>query len=124
MDNYDIIVAGCGTGGTAAAIAAAKAGLSVLVVDSKIKADIGRKVCGDGIHINHYKFVKDLGIEFSDKELLRKITGMRIMAPNREDFFHVKDDGYCVNRRLFGQKLLRKLKMQEQRSRQNAEQLE
>jgi len=106
MIEYDIIVAGCGTGGAAAAIAAAKAGLKVLVVESKPRDDIGRKVCGDGIHVNHYQFVKELGIEFSERELLRKITGMRIVAPNRVDAIHVKDDGYCINRRLFGQKLL------------------
>jgi len=107
MGDFDIIIAGCGTGGAATAIIAARAGLKTLVLDPKAREEIGKKICGDGIHINHYKFVKDLGIDFTDDELLNPITGMRVLAPNRTDFIHVKDDGYCINRRLFGQRLMK-----------------
>lgn len=109
MVEYDVIVAGCGTGGAAAAIVAAKAGLKVLVLDSKAREDVGKKICGDGIHVNHYRFIRELGIDFTEKELLNRITGMRVLAPNRTDFIHVKDEGFCINRRLFGQRLMKEV---------------
>jgi len=101
-----MVIAGCGTAGAAAALTAAKAGLKVCVIERKDRADIGVKTCGDAIHVDHLEFAKKLGVQFGEKELLNKITGMYLIAPNKKDMIYVEDEGYCVNRRLFGQKLV------------------
>jgi len=106
---YDLVIAGCGTAGATAALVAAKAGLKVCVIERKVRADIGRKVCGDAIHVDHLEFARNLGIEFGEKELLNKIAGMYLIAPNRKDKIYVEDEGWCINRRLFGQKLVQEV---------------
>lgn len=106
---YDLVIAGCGTAGATAALTAAKAGLKVCVIERKVRADVGRKVCGDAIHIDHLEFATKLGLEFGEKELLNKIDGMYLIAPNRKDTIYIEDEGWCINRRMFGQKLVKEV---------------
>ncbi len=109
MKKFDVIVVGAGTGGCLAAKTVAEAGFEVCLIDRKREQDIGDKVCGDAIGEHHFD---TLGLEYpKGKELERKIVGVKIYSPNMETAIYVKGEGvpgYIVNRRLFGQRLLKK----------------
>ena len=76
---YDIVVIGAGPAGAATAIAAARAGARVLVVD---QAEYGRdKICGDGLTPRAIGALEQLGIDYSDAH---RIDGLRMIAGRRE----------------------------------------
>jgi digeranylgeranylglycerophospholipid reductase len=108
LKKFDVVVVGAGTGGCLAAKTVAEAGFNVCLIDRKREQDIGDKVCGDAIGKHHFD---TLGLEYpTGKELERKIAGVKIYSPNMETSIDVKGEdlhGYIVNRRLFGQRLLR-----------------
>jgi geranylgeranyl reductase family protein len=59
-DRYDVVVVGAGPAGSAAALAARRAGATVLLLD---KADFPRdKACGDGIAPHALDVARDLGV--------------------------------------------------------------
>jgi geranylgeranyl reductase family protein len=73
--DVDIAVIGAGPAGAAAAIRAARAGLSVVVFD---KAAHGRdKVCGDGLTPRAVAALDELKIDMSDAHMIR---GLRMIA--------------------------------------------
>lgn len=53
MVDYDVIVSGSGTAGTTTALAIAKRGHAVLLIDRKAKEKIGDKTCGDALASHH-----------------------------------------------------------------------
>ena len=59
--HYDVVVAGAGPAGLAAAIHAAKAGLSVLVVDPHAGRPID-KACGEGVMPGGVEALERIGI--------------------------------------------------------------
>jgi geranylgeranyl reductase family protein len=78
MDSYDLVVIGAGPAGAATAIAAARAGVNVIVFD---RAPYGRdKVCGDGLTPRAVGALNDLGIDLSDAH---RIDGLRMIAGSR-----------------------------------------
>jgi len=104
---YDIIVAGAGTGGSLAAMTAAKLGLKTLVVEGKPKEKIGEKICGDAIGKHHFDHI-GIPVPKGD-ELERKIDGIEVFSPDRETVFTVGGhglDGFIINRNLFGIRLV------------------
>ena len=106
MEKFDVVVVGAGTAGSMTAKTAAKAGLSVCLLDSKPRSDIGEKVCGDAIGKHHFE---ELGLSYPRGEELRaKIEGIRIYSPDMQTTFTVKSEtyGFILNRRVFGQRLL------------------
>jgi digeranylgeranylglycerophospholipid reductase len=109
MEKFDVLVVGAGTGGCLAAKTAAEEGLKVCIVESKKRADIGVKVCGDALGEHH---LNALGLEKPQGgELEKKIEGVRIFSPDQNTVFTIADKdfvGYILNRRLFGQWLLKK----------------
>ena len=109
MKKFDVVVVGAGTGGCLAAKTVAEAGFDVCLMDRKREQDIGDKVCGDAIGKHHFD---TLGLDYpTGKELERKIVGVKIYSPNMKIAIDVKGEGlhgYIVNRRLFGQRLLKK----------------
>ncbi|GAA5198728.1 geranylgeranyl reductase family protein [Rugosimonospora acidiphila] len=61
MDEYDVVIVGAGPAGSSAAIAARRAGASVLLLD---RADFPRdKTCGDGIASHTLEVLRDLGVD-------------------------------------------------------------
>ena len=74
-DSYDLIVAGAGMAGSIAAAVAAKAGLSVALIDRNKAQEVGKKtnwgwVCGNAVAASHLDFVHSkLGISFKYPEL-------------------------------------------------------
>ena len=109
MEKYDAIVVGAGTAGCLAAKTIAEAGLSVFLIDQKKSEEIGEKICGDAMGEHHLKF---LGLEKpTGGELETRIDGIKIFSPDENTVFTIADKdfiGFLLNRRLFGQWLLKK----------------
>jgi flavin-dependent dehydrogenase len=75
MDACDLVVIGAGPAGAATAIAAARAGVDVVVFD---RAPYGRdKVCGDGLTPRAVGALNELGIDLGDAH---RIAGLRMFA--------------------------------------------
>ena len=104
-----MIVVGAGTAGCLAAKTAAEEGLKVCLIDSKRRENIGAKICGDALGEHH---LKTLGLEKpKGDELEKRIEGVQIFSPDKNAVFTIADKdfvGYILNRRLFGQWLLKK----------------
>ncbi len=109
MEKYDAIVVGAGTAGCLAAKTIAESGLNVCIVEKKKREEIGEKICGDALGEHHLKF---LGLEKpTGGELEAKIDGIKIYSPDEQTIFTIADKdfiGFLLNRRLFGQWLLKK----------------
>ncbi len=106
---YDIIVIGAGTAGAMTACRAAQQGLSIALIDRKLKQKIGNKTCGDALAKYHMDFVKSkVGFDHpKGEELKQKITGLALYPPNKKSKIILHDqEGYVVDRLLFGQRLL------------------
>jgi len=108
LEKYDVVVVGAGTAGTFAAKTVAEAGLNVCMVESKERERIGVKVCGDALGDHHFK---ELGIDLPrGGELEKRVEGVKIISPNEEIVYTIADSdfvGYMLNRRLFGQWVLK-----------------
>ncbi|NHJ20657.1 MAG: NAD(P)/FAD-dependent oxidoreductase [Candidatus Lokiarchaeota archaeon] len=104
---FDVIVVGAGTGGSIAARFTTEKGLSVCLIDSKEKKEIGNKICGDAVGTDIFDF---LNIKHPrDDELSCKIKGAKLYTPNLKKCIDLTDPrqaGYIVNRVEFGQRLL------------------
>jgi digeranylgeranylglycerophospholipid reductase len=109
MEKYDAIVVGAGTAGCLAAKTMAELGLKVTIIEKKPKAEIGEKICGDALGDHH---LKTLGLDFpTGGEFEAKIDGIKIFSPDENTIFTIADKdfvGHLLNRRLFGQWLLKK----------------
>jgi geranylgeranyl reductase family protein len=109
MEKYDAIVVGAGTAGCLAAKTVAEKGLKVCLLEKKPRDEIGEKICGDALGDHHLKF---LGLEKpTGGELEAKIDGIQIFSPDEQTVFTIADKdfvGHLLNRRLFGQWLLKK----------------
>ncbi|NIO38181.1 geranylgeranyl reductase family protein [Candidatus Bathyarchaeota archaeon] len=110
MARFDTIVVGAGTAGCLAAKTMAESGLKVCLIDRKERDEIGEKVCGDALGEHHLKTV---GLEKPQAgELEKRIEGVKIFSPDLESAFTIayRDYiGYMLNRRLFGQWLLKQV---------------
>jgi len=108
MEKFDALVVGAGTAGCLAAKTMAEAGLNVCLIDSKKREEIGAKVCGDALGEHHLTYL-GLG-KPKGGELEKKIEGVQIFSPDQNTVFTIADKdfiGYILNRRLFGQWLLK-----------------
>jgi len=109
LEKFDVLVIGAGTAGCLAAKTSAEAGLSVGLVERKRAEEIGEKICGDALGEHH---LVTLGLEKPQGgELEKRIDGIKIYSPSRETAFTIEHEdfvGYLLNRRLFGQWLLKK----------------
>jgi geranylgeranyl reductase family protein len=109
MEKYDAIVVGAGTAGCLSAKTMAEKGLKVCLIEKKPREEIGEKICGDALGEHHLTF---LGLEKPQGgELEAKIDGLKIYSPDENTIFTIADKdfkGFLLNRRLFGQWLLKK----------------
>jgi digeranylgeranylglycerophospholipid reductase len=105
--DYDLCVVGAGTGGCLAAKSALHHGLTVAIVDSKPKDQIGKKVCGDVFSVGTMDFLQStLGVKPPQASLERLIEGVEVYSPHQEVCMQAKARFYSVDRRLLGQELL------------------
>jgi len=109
LEKFDVLVVGAGTAGCLASETVAEAGLKVCLIERKEREEVGEKICGDALGEHH---LKALGLEAPQGgELEKRIKGIRIYSPDMNTTFTVEHEdfvGYLLNRRLFGQWLLRK----------------
>jgi len=104
--NYDVLVAGGGTAGLFAAYRLAKAGLSVAMVERKTQENIGEKVCGDAVGEHHFK---EVGLEPPriGVDAVHEFRGVRVYSPSKRAHVTAYGKGYALDRKAFGQRLLR-----------------
>ena len=108
---YDAIIIGGGPAGVIAAYTIAKENKKVILIDEKQLNQIGDKVCGDALRKSHVNFISEkIGLNPPNKEELSdEIDYFVIKTSNNEMAFFAPDEGIVVNRKLYGQRLLREI---------------
>ncbi|MEM0147556.1 MAG: NAD(P)/FAD-dependent oxidoreductase [Candidatus Micrarchaeaceae archaeon] len=111
-EEYDLIIAGGGMAGLAAALTASKLGIKAILLDRNKIDEIGKKtnwgwVCGDAVAKAHLDFVKaHTGTTFSEPEIDKNLNKIYALSPDLESKFPFEGEGAILNRPLFEQKLL------------------
>ncbi|MHA2297825.1 MAG: NAD(P)/FAD-dependent oxidoreductase [Candidatus Hodarchaeales archaeon] len=102
----EVLVVGAGPAGVVAAIAAAKKGSDVIMIDSKELGRVGDKTCGDGLTLPCTVLLEEkLGIGKPSGPEIEAIVDNTIFSV--DDFeITFPDDLYIIDRRLYGQRLL------------------
>ena len=106
MESYDILVIGAGPAGSSVAMAAAKSGLSVLVVEKR--AEIGSpKRCGEGLSKSA---LGRMGLEPDSSWIRRTILGASAYAPNGKKITadYKGPEGWVIERKVFDKWLAKK----------------
>ncbi len=108
MVDYDVIIAGAGTGGATTAYTLAKRGHSVLLIDRKERDNIGNKTCGDAIGSHHIHELRELvGIpELPPGIVEYEVNGIDLIAPDRDHRLRMEGPtttGMSFNRLKMGQ---------------------
>ncbi len=96
---YDVIVVGCGPGGSSTAKECAKRGLKVLALDRNM--EIGTPVrCGEGMSENS---VRTLGLDMPESAKAQRIKGAIVYAPDgrRIPIAFGGTEGYVLERKMF-----------------------
>ncbi|RDE17962.1 MAG: hypothetical protein C4K49_00040 [Candidatus Thorarchaeota archaeon] len=111
MTDYDVIIAGAGTGGSIAAQAIAKRGHAVLLIDKKERSEIGHKTCGDALGAHHIKEMQDLiGLPAMPPGIIEhEVNEIDLVAPDRVQRMPMVGPtikGYSFNRLKLGQWLV------------------
>jgi geranylgeranyl reductase family protein len=102
----DVIVVGAGTAGCSAAIPAARAGHTVLIIEKSAAADVGSKVCGNGISVEGLRGVARYVPPPDGTEVAARVEGGNIHILEDGPGTHISVSGLIINRALFGQRLL------------------
>lgn len=108
MVDYDVIIAGAGTGGATTAYTLAKRGHSVLFIDRKERDNIGHKTCGDALGSHHIDELRELvGIPELPKGIVEyEVNGIDLVSPDREHRLRMEGPtttGMSFNRLKMGQ---------------------
>ena len=108
MADYDVIIAGAGTGGATTAYTLGKRGHSVLLIDRKERDNIGNKTCGDALGSHHINELRELvGIPELPKGIVEyQVNGIDLIAPDREHRLRMAGPtttGMSFNRLKMGQ---------------------
>lgn len=105
---FDAVVVGAGPAGTIFSSNLAEEGFDVALIDRKAEENIGEKVCGDGIS---KKYFETLNLkEPSGNELSKEIDRADVFSPDKEGKLEIEGEGYTINRRPLGQRLLKNAK--------------
>jgi geranylgeranyl reductase family protein len=104
MDEYDVAVVGAGPAGASAALAARRAGASVLLLD---RADFPRdKACGDGIAAHTLDVLADLGLPDAAAGFAA-VPALRLIGPGGVQVARLLPrPAYTVPRRVFDARLV------------------
>ncbi|MHA2025140.1 MAG: geranylgeranyl reductase family protein [Candidatus Thorarchaeota archaeon] len=108
MADYDVVIAGAGTGGATTAYTLAKKGHSVLMIDRKERDGIGEKTCGDALGSHHINELRELvGIPELPAGIVEyEVNGIDLIAPDRDHRLRMEGPtttGMSFNRLKMGQ---------------------
>ncbi|MBE9390548.1 geranylgeranyl reductase family protein [Fervidicoccus fontis] len=105
-NDYDVIIAGSGpSGSTLAYFLSQKKSYKVAVFDSRSWEDLWGKPCGNAIGKHHFF---ELGIpEPQGDEIKQTVTGISIISPSEHVEFRIYGEGYIIDRKKFGTRLLK-----------------
>jgi digeranylgeranylglycerophospholipid reductase len=96
MEMFDLVVIGAGPGGNFAALAAAKAGLSTVVLEEH--EAIGQPVhCGECLS---QTACDRLGLTLPDEAVSRKVKGVRLVFPDKTASY-INEPGYTLEKDKF-----------------------
>jgi len=104
--NPDALIVGAGVGGSVAARRLADAGLRVLLIDREPAADVGRKVCGNGIADDGVESIARYTERPSGAEIATRVTRGTIVLKDGTTTIEIPKGGVVLNRLVFGQRLL------------------
>ena len=100
MEMFDIAVIGAGPGGNFAALTAAKAGRSVVVLEEH--EAIGQPVhCGECLSL---LACQRLGLQLPEEAVSREVKGIRLVFPDKTTSF-INEPGYSLEKEKFEQYL-------------------
>ncbi|MFA6214557.1 MAG: NAD(P)/FAD-dependent oxidoreductase [Candidatus Micrarchaeia archaeon] len=100
MEMFDVAVIGAGPGGNYAALTAAKAGVSTLVLEEH--ESIGQPVhCGECLSL---LAAKRLGLQLPEEAVSREVKGIRLVFPDKTASF-ITEPGYSLEKEKFEQYL-------------------
>ncbi|WP_329111509.1 geranylgeranyl reductase family protein [Micromonospora sp. NBC_01699] len=104
MDSYDVAVIGAGPAGASAALAARRAGASVLLLD---RSDFPRdKACGDGIAAHTLDVLAELGVRDAVSGFA-PVPALRLVAPGGGQVTRaLPRPAYTVPRKVFDARLV------------------
>lgn len=100
-----MLVVGAGTGGCVAALWAARAGVSTLVVDARTAEEIGTKACGGALSSDGAATVAGFVDPPRGAEISSTIAGGTLGSPGGRSV-DLAEPGIIINRAIFGQRLL------------------
>jgi len=108
---YDAIIVGAGTGGSATGYELAKRDLNVLIIETHEKKRIGDKVCGDATSRGYFDRIKkeyDSNIKPPhDDEVRINVEKFTVISPDREVEYSIKHSGsWIIDRWAFGQRMI------------------
>ena len=112
MEEYDVIVAGSGIGGSLAAAGAAKGGAKVLLLDRNDYSQAGKKtnwgwVCGDAVAKTHVDFIfSELGLKLTEPVLDVAVEGVQVLSPDMTRKFQFEGAGFSLDRPKFAKVLV------------------
>ena len=102
----DVLIIGAGPAGATAARFAAKAGLSVLLLDQSSKGRIGDKTCGNAIGVGVFK---EVDINPPKSAYCGLVDGIEVISPDWKMVYRLEqqgEKGMILDRLGFGQYLL------------------
>jgi flavin-dependent dehydrogenase len=100
-------VVGGGPAGVVSAITVANMGHSVILIDAKSFAEIGKKTCGDAITLGPLKLLeRELGIKQPHGDEVADIIESLVLQTDQVTF-PLSGDGFTLNRHPYGQRLLK-----------------
>lgn len=102
----DVLIAGAGVAGAVAAKVAADGGHRVLLVDRLAAADVGRKVCGNGIAAEGIESVSPYTRPPSGAEIVWRIDSGVLVLQDGRTRMPIPKSGAVLNRLVLGQRLL------------------
>ncbi len=105
-ESVDVLVVGSGVAGAVAARKTAASGLATLLVDRLPAADIGRKICGDGLSDDGIETISRWTEAPGGAEVAWRIDSGLLILRNRRTCVSLPKSGVLLNRPVFGQRLL------------------
>ncbi|MHA1448891.1 MAG: geranylgeranyl reductase family protein [Candidatus Hodarchaeales archaeon] len=115
-NEYDVIIVGAGTGGSATGTELARKGLKVLIIETRRKEKIGDKICGDATSQSYFnRIANEYGSSIKPPhgdEIRIVVKEYTVISPDRENSYSIKrstEEGnasWIIDRYAFGQRMI------------------